>query len=189
MIPFQVWCLIISPPVGLWVFGGTVSNSPFQGNSDLSLTRKSKYFFNFSLGSFDFPLISFCKVKAYLEISNMISVFMSLCEQSAWLLTVWGEGQTLLSHPRHFCEEVDWSETGKNPSGYCVDPTNRVSVASTPQYVCVCVCACMHMRLTLCNPIDCSPSGSSVHGVFQARKLKCFAVSYSRGSSKPRDQS
>ena len=55
--------------------------------------------------------------------------------------------------------------------------------------VCVCVCACVHMRLTLCNPIDCSPSGSSVHGVFQARKLKCFAVSYSRGSSKPRDQS
>ena len=119
----------------------------------------------------------------------MISVFMSLCEQSAWLLTVWGEGQTLLSHPRHFCEEVDWSETGKNPSGYCVDPTNRVSVASTPPCVCVCVCACVHMRLTLCNPIDCSPSGSSVHGVFQARKLKCFAVSYSRGSSKPRDQS
>ena len=33
---------------------------------------------------------------------------------------------------------------------------------------------------TLCNPMDCNPSGSSVHGTFQARILKWVAVSYSR---------
>ena len=41
--------------------------------------------------------------------------------------------------------------------------------------------------LTLCDPIDCGPPGSSVHGVFQARILEWVAISFSRGSSQPRD--
>ena len=40
---------------------------------------------------------------------------------------------------------------------------------------------------TLCDPIDCSPPGSSVHGIFQARILEWVAISFSRGSSWPRD--
>ena len=36
---------------------------------------------------------------------------------------------------------------------------------------------------TLCDPIDGSPPGSSVHGIFQARILEWVAVSFSRGSS------
>ena len=40
---------------------------------------------------------------------------------------------------------------------------------------------------TLCNPMDCSPPGSSVHEVFQARILEWVAISFSRGSSQPRD--
>ena len=41
---------------------------------------------------------------------------------------------------------------------------------------------------TLCNPMDCSPPGSSVHGIFQARILEWVAISFSRGSSQPRDR-
>ena len=41
--------------------------------------------------------------------------------------------------------------------------------------------------LTLCNPMDCSLPGSSVHGIFQARVLEWVAISFSRGSSWPRD--
>ena len=41
--------------------------------------------------------------------------------------------------------------------------------------------------LTLCDPIDSSPPGSSVHGIFQARVLEWVAVSSFRGSSPPRD--
>ena len=41
---------------------------------------------------------------------------------------------------------------------------------------------------TLCDPMDCSPPGSSVHGIFQARVLEYGAISFSRGSSQPRDQ-
>ena len=40
---------------------------------------------------------------------------------------------------------------------------------------------------TLCEPMDCSPPGSSVHGIVQARILEWVAVSFSRGSSQPRD--
>ena len=40
---------------------------------------------------------------------------------------------------------------------------------------------------TLCNLMDCSLSGSSVHGIFQARILEWVAISFSRGSSRPRD--
>ena len=40
---------------------------------------------------------------------------------------------------------------------------------------------------TLCNPVDCSPPGSSVHGILQARILEWVAISFSRGSSRPRD--
>ena len=40
---------------------------------------------------------------------------------------------------------------------------------------------------TLCDPMDCSPPGSSVHGIFQARILERVAISFSRRSSKTRD--
>ena len=41
---------------------------------------------------------------------------------------------------------------------------------------------------TLCDPIDCSLPGSSVHGIFQAIVLEWIAISFSRGSSQPRVQ-
>ena len=52
--------------------------------------------------------------------------------------------------------------------------------------------ACMHAKslqscLILCDPIDCSPPGSSVHGILQARILESVAMPSSRGSSQPRD--
>ena len=40
---------------------------------------------------------------------------------------------------------------------------------------------------TLCNPMDCSLPGSSVHGILQARILEWIAIPLSRGSSQPRD--
>ena len=42
--------------------------------------------------------------------------------------------------------------------------------------------------LTLCNPMDCSLPGSSIHGISQARIMQWVAISFSRGSSWPRDQ-
>ena len=42
-------------------------------------------------------------------------------------------------------------------------------------------------RVRLCYPMDCSLPGSSIHGIFQARVLEWVAISFSRGSSPPRD--
>ena len=39
-----------------------------------------------------------------------------------------------------------------------------------------------------CDPMDCSPSGSSVHGILQARILEWVAISFSRASSWPRNR-
>ena len=58
--------------------------------------------------------------------------------------------------------------------------------------VCVCVCVCVYVLtpqsyLTLCNPMDCSPLGSSVHGIFQARTLEWVTIPFFRGSSIHKD--
>ena len=42
---------------------------------------------------------------------------------------------------------------------------------------------------TLCDPMGCSPPGSSVHGILQTRKLEWVPIPSSRGSSRPRDRS
>ena len=50
------------------------------------------------------------------------------------------------------------------------------------------VCAkSLQSCLTLCNPMDRSPPGSSVHGILQARILEGVAMPVSRDSSQPRD--
>ena len=41
---------------------------------------------------------------------------------------------------------------------------------------------------TVCDPMDCSPAGSSVHGIPQARILERVAIPFSRGSSQLRDR-
>ena len=53
--------------------------------------------------------------------------------------------------------------------------------------VCVCVSVCAQLCLTLWDPLDCSPPGSSVHGISQAWILEWVHIFYSRGSSQPRD--
>ena len=70
----------------------------------------------------------------------------------------------------------------QRPAQYCK--------AITLQYVCVCVCVCVlvtQLCPTLCNSMDCSSPDSSVHRILQARKLEWVAISFSRGSSPPRD--
>ena len=47
---------------------------------------------------------------------------------------------------------------------------------------------CAQLCPTLCDPVDYSLPGSSLHGIFQARILEWVAISYSRVSSKHRDQ-
>ena len=54
--------------------------------------------------------------------------------------------------------------------------------------VCVCVCLVAQLRLTLCDPMDCSPPGSSVRGDSPGKNTGVVTMPSSMGSSQPRDQ-
>ena len=59
-----------------------------------------------------------------------------------------------------------------------------------PMHVCVCVCVCLLVTWLcppLCKPMDWSLTGSSVHGILQARILEWVAIPFSRRSSQPRN--
>ena len=51
-----------------------------------------------------------------------------------------------------------------------------------------CCCSVTQSCLIVCSPMGCNPPGSSVNGIFQARILEWVAISNSRWSSQPRDQ-
>ena len=59
-------------------------------------------------------------------------------------------------------------------------------IMNPPQNVCMCMLS--QSCPTLCDPMDCSPPDSSVHGIFQARILEWVAISSSRGSSQSKDR-
>ena len=62
---------------------------------------------------------------------------------------------------------------------------NKYSISFTSKKVKVLVA---QSCLILCDPMDCSSPGFSVHGILQARILEWVAIPFSRGSSQPRDQ-
>ena len=59
------------------------------------------------------------------------------------------------------------------------------SILFFPMYV---LCLVIQSCLTLCDPMECRPPGSSVYEILQARILELVAMPSSRGSSQPRDQ-
>ena len=60
-------------------------------------------------------------------------------------------------------------------SAPCHPPLSVCAVYMLSHFICV----------RLCNPVDCSPLGSSVHGFLQARILEWVAMPFSKGSSQP----
>ena len=52
---------------------------------------------------------------------------------------------------------------------------------------CLCLSLIAQSCTTLYNLLDCSPPGSYIHGIFQARILEWVAISFSSGSSQSRD--
>ena len=71
--------------------------------------------------------------------------------------------------------------SGGNP--YC-----QTLIYLSRHMLCTRACSVTQLCLTFCYPMDCNLPGSSVHGIFQARILAQVAISYSRGSSRPRDR-
>ena len=50
------------------------------------------------------------------------------------------------------------------------------------------MCLVIQLYSTLCDPMDCSPQGSFIHGILQGRILEWVAMPFSRASSRPRDR-
>ena len=107
--------------------------------------------------------------------------------------------QTLLSHSlwwctgREFC--CPWTQTNianppslpkGRPFGHLFNPPFLPKTSGFWKDPCCGLAA--KSCLTLCDPMDCNPPGSSVHGISQAKILEWVAISFCRGSSQPRDQ-
>ena len=90
---------------------------------------------------------------------------------------------------RHVCKDPeDCSLLSQGGGCDLAKVTQQVSRAAlTPDPACA-HGKSLHSCPTPCHPKDCSPSGSSVHGILQARILEWVAMASSRGSSRPRDR-
>ena len=82
--------------------------------------------------------------------------------------------------------KVYWSSTPKKYTRDCSYLEQTMS-ESTPTLARLCT-QLLQSCPTLCDPMDCSSPGSFVHGILQARILEWVAISFSRGSSPPRDR-
>ena len=109
--------------------------------------------------------------------------YVPWCSPVKWVLLF-----LLLSHPtpRILPAAVDMCVLGLSS---LVSWKNLESMDYLLQVYSLCVHAkLLQSSLTLFDPMDCSPPGSSVHGILQARILEWVAMPSSRGSSQPRNQ-
>ena len=96
--------------------------------------------------------------------------------------------------------EMEWGR-GLEPFWMAIHVENLyvfVERKTNRAWLLLCLLACVHLFfcfhsaakpcLTLCDPVDCSPPGSSVHGISQAGILVWVAITSCRISSQPRDQ-
>ena len=84
------------------------------------------------------------------------------------------------------CDEDNVRQSWVSPSA--VNGQTPTSFPHTSVLSIVCCCYLVPKScLTLCDPMDCSPLGSSVHGILQVNKLEWVATPSSRGFSPPRD--
>ena len=126
---------------------------------------------------------------------------MAMCMLSRvrLLATPWTEPTRLLC-PWDFPRQEHWNGLPSPPPGDLPDPgtepvtpaspalTGRFFTAEPPGSPQLGLSKAAQSCPTLCDPTDCSPPGSSVRGIFQARVLEWVAISFSRGSSQSRDQ-
>ena len=99
----------------------------------------------------------------YLFLHSYASKNHLSCDQLVTIIIVFLKNRVWLLYNVVLASAVQWSESAL-----------KVKVAQS--------------RPTLCDPMDCSLPGSSVHGILLARILEWVAITFSRESSQPRDQ-
>ena len=101
------------------------------------------------------------------------------------------KSSTLPSLPSPLLNQLDWSiiyNTIKVPIFSVQSTLLAVKLLSRVRLTwCAVLCSLSRVWL-FCDPVDCSPPASPIHGVSQARILEWVAISSSRGPSQPRDR-
>ena len=110
---------------------------------------------------------------------NTDSMDMSLVNSRSWWWTgrpgvLWFMGSQRVRHD--WATELNWTEQN-----------GTFSMHKSENMLYLCACSVAQSYLILCDPLDYSISGCSVHGILQARILEWIAISSWMGSSLPRD--
>ena len=100
-------------------------------------------------------------------------------------------GWVAISISREFSRESspfrDWTQGSCIAGRFLTIWATREALSANPEPNCFTGCCLVAQSCsTLCDPMDHSPPGSSVHSILQARILEWVAISSSRGSSRPR---
>ena len=110
----------------------------------------------------------------------MVVIYNMVSSGSQWEAAPTGSRLNGLRDP----ERITWNFRPGQLSPTTSPHSSNTSSATTSSDVC---CVLSHFsRVRLCNPTNCSPPGSSVHGILQARILEWIAIPFSRGSSWPK---
>ena len=134
---------------------------------------------------------------SYWSMSYLTVCFLTFKHVSTFYLSIWNliSRVFLLCSQRHMIPTFETSSDFHYASAYgsfleMSQVHLKVWKYIQGFYIChkIIRCVCAQPTPTLSNPMDSSPPGSSVHGIFQARILDWVAISSSRGSSWPRDR-
>ena len=126
----------------------------------------------------------FVDVKVYGEIASrsvLYQVFATTWSVACQAPLSMGFSRQEYWSGKPFPSSEDLPDSGSKPRSLAL-PANSLPSQSESESEVAQLCP------TLCDSVDCSPPGSSVHGILQARILEWVAISFSRGSSQPRDQ-
>ena len=104
------------------------------------------------------------------------------CRLEGSVTGLWGQASTQwVALPRQHSWACQWISA--------LHRRRRWTAVMASWSMCMCILSRFsHVRLFLFEPMDCSPPGTSIHGILQARILEWVAMPSSRGSSQPRDQ-
>ena len=102
----------------------------------------------------------------------------SMCEEKGTLLHCWWEYKLI---------QPLWKTVWRLLKKLGIKPPYDPGIPLLGIYPAAAAAKPLQLCPTLCDPMDCSLSGSSIHGIFQTRVLEWIAISFSRGPSRPRN--
>ena len=140
--------------------------------------------------------------------AGCLSIFITTCEVGAIILSIWGRGKPRLWAALEFIylrlSRPLWSSQTLRPGHLtCYLHSRSVSLVKRffdllfgfllsfkliQLWTCRTGCCLAAKSCLFCSPMDCSPPGSSLQGISQARILECVDICFSKSFSWPRDQ-